>query len=103
MKSLKEKELMRSKGSETLKKLSDKDEPWFHKDFHKKIKDLGKTKNEKTNKKLITTAVVAAGIFGSATFGAYAANAWSGHQNMVAVQQKHLYLETTLARPERTA
>ena len=47
MKSLKEKELMRSKGSETLKKLSDKDEPWFHKDFHKKIKELGKTKNEK--------------------------------------------------------
>lgn len=49
MKSLKEKELMRRKGSETLKKLSDKDEPWFHKDFHEKIKELGKTKNEENS------------------------------------------------------
>ncbi|WBM78450.1 hypothetical protein [Lactococcus lactis] len=48
------------------------------------------------NKKLITTAVVAAGIFGSATFGAYAANAWAGHQNMVAVQQNISILKQRL-------
>ena len=48
------------------------------------------------NKKLITTVVIAAGIFGSSTFGAYAANAWSGHQNMVAVQQNISILKQRL-------
>lgn len=39
MKSLKEKELMRRKGSETLKKLSDKDDKWFHEQWKNKLKE----------------------------------------------------------------
>ncbi|OSP86503.1 hypothetical protein B9W73_09560 [Lactococcus lactis] len=39
----KEKNVLEFKDKDILKnhKVADKDEPWFHKDFHEKIKELG--------------------------------------------------------------